>query len=266
MNQIETCKTCTNRQFSKDQGIICKLTSAKPSFENSCSEYILDETQVTNKSKIIKPNEKRANYAILLIWIILGLEVVSLISSYFQFDLLQTAANGGEISTEAATLNDSRESIIAIIYSIFSIVSAITFIQWFRRAYFNLHQHVNHLSYTEGWAAGSWFVPIINLFRPYQIMKELYAETKLYLTNKGEALKENFTTNALGLWWTFWIIGNIIGQFSFRYSLRAETIDELTVSTIAYIIGHIVGIPLALITIKVIKDYSRVEVLLKEVD
>lgn len=44
----------------------------------------------------LKPNGQRAKNAITLIWIVLALEIVSLISGYFQYDLLQTAANSGE--------------------------------------------------------------------------------------------------------------------------------------------------------------------------
>jgi hypothetical protein len=51
----------------------------------------------------------------------------------------------------------------------------------------------------------------------------------------------------------------------FRYTLKAESIDELTTSTIASMIGNLLGIPLALMAIKVIKDYSTVEPLLSEI-
>ncbi len=213
----------------------------------------------------LRPNEQRAKNAITLIWIVLALEIISLISGYFQYDLLQTVAKGGEISNETATANDTREQLIGVIYMIVYIISAVTFIKWFRRAYFNLHQRVNHLSQTEGWAAGSWFVPIVSLYRPYQIMKELYQETKELLVKNGLGVNENFTTNSLGWWWTLWIINNFIGQFVTRYSLKAESIDELTTSTIASMFSNIIGIPLALITVKVIKDYSNVEPLLNEI-
>ena len=192
----------------------------------------------------LKPNGQRAKNAITLIWIVLALEIVSLISGYFQYDLLQTAANGGEISTETANANDTREQIIGIVYLIAFVISAVTFIQWFRRAYFNLHLRVNHLSQTEGWAAGSWFVPIVSLYRPYQIMKELYQETKALLTKNG-LNNENISTSSLGWWWTLWVISSFLGQFVFRYSMKAESIDELTISTVASMIENVVGIPLA---------------------
>lgn len=208
----------------------------------------------------IKPNGQRAKVAIILIWIMLVLEVISLISGYLQYNLLQIAVNGGEIPQKSADANDSREEIIALIYLIFFIISAVTFIQWFRRAYNNLHFRVKNLSYTEGWAAGSWFVPIISLFRPYQIMKELYLATIQLLKRNGNNISLN--TNYLGIWWTLWIINNIIGQIVFRYSERANTIDEIVNSTTLSIVNNLIGIPLALVTIKVIKDYSNIEHLL----
>lgn len=144
------------------------------------------------------------------------------------------------------------------------LISAVTFIQWFRRAYFNLHLKVNHLSQTEGWAAGSWFVPIVNLYRPYQIMKELYKETKEFLTEKELNISKSFNTNYLGIWWALWIISSVVGQFVFRYSMRTETLEEISRMTVVSMALNIIGIPLALVTIKVIREYSKVEPLLEE--
>ena len=178
---------------------------------------------------------------------------------------LQTAANGGEISTEYATSNDNREQAIGIIQIIVFVVSAITFIQWFRRAYFNLHLRVNRLSHSEGWAAGCWFMPIVNLFRPYQIMKELFQETQLFLKRNEVHTSEHLAMPSLGLWWAFWIINWFVGRFVFKYSMKAETIDELTRSTIGQIISNAIGIVLAIITINIITEYSKLEPLMHKV-
>ena len=213
----------------------------------------------------LKPNEQRSQNAILLIWIALAVNCISLVSSYFQYDLLQTAANGGEISAETVTSNDNREQVIGIIQIIVFVLSAITFIQWFRRAYFNLHLRVNHLSHSEGWAAGCWFMPIVNLFRPYQIMKELFQETHLFLKRNDVHTREHLSTSFLSLWWTFWIIDWFVGRFVFKYSMKAETIDELTTTTIAEMVSNGIGIILAIITVNVITEYSKVEPLMHKV-
>lgn len=104
-------------------------------------------------------------------------------------------------------------------------------------------------------------MPIISLFRPFKIMQELYEELLGILYKKD--IYTNISSQFLGWWWFLWILNGIIGQMSFRYSLRAESLNELMNSTISEMAGNILGIPLAIITVKVIKDASKLE---KEVD
>jgi len=212
----------------------------------------------------LKPNQQQSKNLIILIWVVLILDVVSFVSSYYQYTLLQAIANGNNFPVETLTANDTRERFIALAYLVAFIISAITFVEWFRRAYYNLHQKVSHLSHSEGWAAGSWFVPIINVYRPYQIMKELYRETKEYLTHNGIGITQSLSTKYLGLWWTLWLTNGVIGNGLFRLSMKAKTLDQLTSITSGYMILHIIGIALAFITLKVISDYAKIEPLLHE--
>jgi len=207
----------------------------------------------------LRPNGQRAKIAVIMIWIVLATEIFSVLSGYMQYDLLQGVANGTEISMEKAEANDSREQIVSVLYLVAFVVSAVTFIQWFRRAYYNLHQKVNGLSYTEGWAAGSWFVPILCLFRPYQIMREMYTETDSFLTSQGISSNQKLNMNLLRWWWALWILNNIIGQISFRISLHAEGIDELINATLVGMIANVIMIPLAVLAVRVVQQYADAE-------
>jgi len=239
----------------------------------NASEIVTPHIAIENTKKIqkyfkeglpLKPNQQQSKNLIILIWVVLILDVVSFVSSYYQYTLLQAIANGNNFPVETLTANDTRERFIALAYLVAFIISAITFVEWFRRAYYNLHQKVSHLSHSEGWAAGSWFVPIINVYRPYQIMKELYRETKEYLTHNGIEINQTLSTKYLGLWWTLWLTNGVIGNGLFRLSMKAKTFDQLTSITSGYMILHIIGIILALITLKVISDYAKIEPLLHE--
>lgn len=135
--------------------------------------------------------------------------------------------------------------------------SGIAFIMWFRRAYFNLHQKVSYLAHAEGWAAGCWFVPIINLFLPYQIMKEIHVETKELFVREGMDAP-GYSTKLIGWWWGLWLFGGVIPSlcsFFFNYNPFINVISLL-----------ITYIPLSLITMKIIRDYSRVEPLLCQIE
>lgn len=211
---------------------------------------------------LMKPNEQRAKTAIFLIGIVLALEVISLLSDFLQYDLIQKMISGTTVSYSEATMNDSRQQIIGIVYFIAYIISGITFIMWFRRAYFNLHQKVGYLSRSEGMAAGAWFIPFLNWFVPYTIMRELYVESARLLRKDNESRSFQLNTSYIVIWWTLWIISSLISQFVFRFTMDAQSLDELKFSTEASMIGSFVGIPLAIITIKVVKDYSAIEHLL----
>jgi hypothetical protein len=211
-----------------------------------------------------KPNEGRAKLAITMIWIALAFDIMSLVSDGFQFDLLQRMASGVDFTTEEAENNDTRQQLLAGVNLIVIIISGVTFIQWFRRAYFNLHTKVKDLRYTEGWAAGSWFVPFTNLIRPKQIMNELYERSDALLTQRSANYTQKISTSLLGWWWGLWIISGILNQISLRIGLNADTADELINSTVLGLIATAAGLPLAFVTVKVIKDYAAVEPLLFE--
>ncbi len=218
------------------------------------------------KMNKLRNNDQRARTAITLIWIVTAIDLIALASSYFQYNMLESISAGGQITMEEANANDSREQFIGIFYIIAYIISGITFIMWFRRAYFNLHQRVTKLNFSEGWAAGSWFVPFVNLGRPARIMQELYTETTKFL-NKFSQNKRQFNfSNYIGWWWALWLISGIFGQIIFRYSRNADSINDFTNITILSMISSLLAIPLALLTVNVIKNYNNMEQSLIKID
>lgn len=208
---------------------------------------------------LLKPNNDRAKNAILMIWILLGLQLLAAVSSFLEYRLLQNVANEVEVSDLSLSANDLRELVIGLVNSTAYIVSVVLFIMWFRRAYFNLHQVTGHLSYSEGWAAGAWFVPFMNLYRPFQIMIELYNRSYHYLHEDDPGHGYTVSTRWVGWWWGLWITSGIVGQIVFRYSLHAKTIDTLMAADYLSIAATILDIPLAIVTVKVIKDYYSLE-------
>ncbi|MEO5582649.1 MAG: DUF4328 domain-containing protein [Saprospiraceae bacterium] len=190
------------------------------------------------------------------------INLVALVSGYLQYELLKNAADGGGIPMDEATSNDQREQIIAIISVLLFIAGTVYFIMWFRRAYYNLWQLVPYLSFSEGWAAGAWFVPFINLVRPYRIMKELYVETSNILRKNGHLDEDALSTKYLGLWWALYLIVVTGDQIISKLTIKADTIDDLLIATQLGMIGNVIAIPFCLITIKVIRDYSKIEPLL----
>lgn len=208
----------------------------------------------------LKPNDQRAKNAITLIWLVLILDLIGFIANYFQYDLLHRYNHGGTVTQAEIVYNDSIQQVIGVLFILVYVASAIVFIQWFRRAYFNLHLYSTNLTSTEGWAAASWFVPILSLFRPFQIMRELYEETARVFVKKERTGAYIAPTKFLGWWWALWLVNNMINQYVSRTSWKAEDASELINVTVADMISTLIGVPLAIITVKVIKDYAKMEV------
>ena len=169
----------------------------------------------------------------------------------------------GEINFDRINANDLREGIIAIIFSLAYIVSAVVFIRWFRRAYFNLHQRVSNLKYTEGWAAGAWFIPFFNWFGPYNIFKDLFTQSSNILQSKGVTMKSTLNMNVVNVYWAFWVLGSLIANVSFQLTRRGD-ISALSTSTALSIAANFMSLVAAFLLIQIIRSYNDVEPLLED--
>ena len=79
---------------------------------------------------------------------------------------------------EKANSNDHRQVLIGSLYMGGVILAVVGFLFWIHRASWNiplfrlLHSQVPRFSV--GWEVGPWFVPFMSLFRPYQVMQEIW--------------------------------------------------------------------------------------------
>ena len=209
-----------------------------------------------------RPNSKRATLATTFLFITTGLQVVSVISAVLQWLLLKDIKNGSNVTIEAISANDMREGIIGIVLTIVYIATIVVFIQWFRRAYFNLHLRASGLRYSEGWAAGAWFIPVFNLFGPYRIFNDLISKSKEVLQKNGITERIELSMNQLNAYWLFWVVGNIIANVSFRKAMK-QNIDDLLVATTTDIISSVFSIVAGILLISIIQKYNQVEPLLE---
>lgn len=124
--------------------------------------------------------------------------------SYFEtsMDQLQTFAN--------------INIILSAIYVIIFIVSVILICIWINRSHKNARAlGVTTIEQSPAWAVGSFFIPIISFFVPYQAMKGLVSGS-LNLAQKP------FSSNQLSAWWATWIIGLLLSRISSRWTDRLE--------------------------------------------
>lgn len=67
------------------------------------------------------------------------------------------------------------ETVTNISYSVTYMVAGIVFLTWWHRTYSNILAFgALDVSTSPGWAVASFFIPIANLFRPPQILSEIW--------------------------------------------------------------------------------------------
>ncbi len=206
----------------------------------------------------IRPNRQRAKQIITIFYIVIGASALNIILVSWQYFLYKNFQDNPEtIDIGLAQLSDSLDMVSAVLGTALNIVTIVYFIRWFRRAYYNLHSiNSSEVSQTEGWAAGAWFVPFMNLVRPYQIMREIWTGTQKALPHRFPDIAP---VGLIGFWWALYLIMGVSANISVRLAMNVEDLDGLTAVAISSFVSEIITIPAALLTIQVIKRVSSFE-------
>ena len=209
--------------------------------------------------KRLEPNKQRSLAAMILLGIMILTQVASIILNLSRYSLLQSVDQGQMVTVEEAESSDAMVWYLTILTIIIFVGCVITYMMWFYRAYRNLHLIQDGVLYTSQWAILAWITPIVNLFRPQQIMRELYDMTRSYLVIKGVSRESLSSNRLISWWWGFWVISNFIGQADMSTTAKAKDIRELMEATIVSTFADIVLIIAGILAILVIKNYAQME-------
>lgn len=205
-------------------------------------------------------NSKRAKDLMKIFGVLIGLTLIGIISGYLELELLKNAQLGQYADESEANISDLRQGLIGIAQTGIYIASIVLFLNWFRRAYGNLHRlDISYLKHKESMAVWSWFFPIIFLFRPVQIMNEIWTETQSNIKKYDSLYTLKSGGLIIGLWWTLFIISNFIGRYVLKTTFKNDTIEQLIESSQAIMISDIMQIPEALLVILIVFQLSKME-------
>src|SRR5262249_35800647 len=125
---------------------------------------------------------------------------------------------------------------------------------WFHRAHANLEPlGARHLTYTSGWAAGCWFVPILNLFRPVQIAQEIWRNSDPNALVEEDLHRPTSANSVLiGFWWPLWIITKVTSTIRFRMRLALNWPETLRAATAVSMIAEVATVLAAMLALAVV--------------
>ena len=144
-------------------------------------------------------------------------------------------------------------------------MTIVFFLNWFHRAYANLHRiGIANLSYPAPRAAWAFFIPILNLFQPYRIAEEIRKETEFKLRLQIPNFVGAASSNLIGFWWFFWLTSNFVNQISTRMYRRASFAEDLLAAEKVSMVGTFLTLVAALLALNMIKKMSQDETQLRD--
>lgn len=94
----------------------------------------------------------------------------------------------------------------------------VLFLRWIYKTTQFLHQFGREMPrFTPGWSVGWFFIPIANVFKPYQVMKETWR-----LSHPGSHVGNGL----LNLWWFLWIASLVLFTVVVAFTLRDNPTDK----------------------------------------
>ena len=133
---------------------------------------------------------------------------------------------------------------IGLVQLFFVIITEITFFRWIYRSNKNLRKlSGKRMEFAPGWSVGWFFIPIACLYKPYEVMKEIWR------VSHGN---ENTGHTIVGWWWALWLISNIAGRFAFEVVMNTNDSSGYVSSAIVFIVFDGLDIVLNLVALTVV--------------
>lgn len=143
-------------------------------------------------------------------------------------------------------------ALLIILMCIGVIIGAfVMFIRWFYRAYSNLYEKTPDLKYKKRWVILCWLIPVINFYLPFLLIKNMYSNIAILTDNA--AAKENLEKlTTINIWWMLYIVMWIfdLGYYALIYPGKSIMFNIIT---------YILLIPSVWLTIKIIRNYCKIE-------
>lgn len=151
--------------------------------------------------------------------------------------------------------NRNLQAVVGAVQFVVSLGAAVLFLVWIYRAHRNLPAlDASGLKYSPGWAVGGFFIPIMNLWRPYQVTAEIWkASDPNHVDPDGRAWQKAPVSPLLNFWWALWIVSGIVGSILLRLALQEpESLEMFQVRSLALAASDAIEILAAVLAILVV--------------
>jgi hypothetical protein len=155
---------------------------------------------------------RRAQIVVLLLAICLILAIVMFAVDFREFGQLGRIAHRLPIAEADVMFTLRLVSALAIAWVLCYAATAGAFLFWIHRAHRNLTSlGSSDLEFTPKGAVGWYFFPFLNLFKPYQVMREIYNASAPTANENWNRLHQRAPA-IVKCWWFFFLLMGLAGR------------------------------------------------------
>lgn len=209
----------------------------------------LQEISIESLERDWRSPKRRAG-AVMVALVVLGVVVVLYIASMIEMiDELRPSHDGipdteSERLASLATYDQVRTWFRWSF--VMSTCAVVSFLVWNYRVSANLSVLCLQRRFSTTWTLWFWFIPVINLFKPYQAMKEIWEGShpqSLHFEDGRWQAASVRVSRLFGFWWAFWLIAHFCYLIPrlFITRTRPMTIEEGNTQSIGIYEYNILG-------------------------
>jgi len=187
--------------------------------------------------------------------------------------LASAAANLGDTRIARQLAGDGASSgdlylWVGLVQAAWFLVTAGLWLGWFRRAYLNLPAlGARRLRYRPWWAVGAWLLPVFSLFRPKQLLNDIWRASDPELPlDQADAWRKRPVAELLGWWWLAFLASVLVRSVTTEVvhsaadlmllGLLPEQLDRFQASPGMQIAAELLTVACGLLALRVVRRTS----------
>jgi hypothetical protein len=199
---------------------------------------------------------------IILLAIRAAIDLVGVGVNFYQAMLLSRTLTDG---TALSSINEIQRIIGAVYLVLFIVVWALLLF-WFYRAHRNLPAlGVLRGRYSSPWNILLFFVPIVNLYFGYDLVKELWKQSNPdvgfsdeFLTQHSDPSKQySSKTPLIAFWWGLTIASVVVARAAVRASLGSTSSSDYISQAVLFMISDALGMVAGIVLIVIVKKIDE---------
>jgi serine/threonine protein kinase len=184
--------------------------------------------------------------------------------------LASAAANLGDTRVARLVAGDAAGTgdlylWVAMVQAGWFLVTAGLWLAWFRRAYLNLPAlGARRLRFRPGWAVGAWLLPVLSLFRPKQVLNDVWRASDPELpSDQADTWRRRPVAELLGWWWLAFLVSVLVRSITtaavhaaadfMLLGLLPEQLDRFQASAGMQVLADLLTVVCGLLALRVVR-------------